>query len=66
MTALATGLASLPLVVSGLKPGHEVEYPLAVAILGGLTTSTLLNLLLLPPLDPRFVRRPLGKVAASA
>ena len=50
MTALATGLALLPLVVSGLKPGHEIEYPLAVVILGGLVTSTLFNLFLLPPL----------------
>lgn len=57
MTALATGLALLPLVASGLKPGHEVEYPLAVVILGGLITSTLLNLFLLPPLYLRFGRR---------
>ncbi len=57
MTALATGLALLPLVLSGQKPGHEVEYPLAVVILGGLVTSTLLNLFLLPPLYLRFGRR---------
>lgn len=49
MTALATGLALLPLVISGNKPGHEIEYPLAVVILGGLVTSTLLNLFVLPP-----------------
>lgn len=54
MTALATGLALLPLVVAGLKPGHEIEYPLAVVILGGLTTSTVLNLFLLPPLYAVF------------
>jgi Cu/Ag efflux pump CusA len=57
MTALATGLALLPLVISGLKPGHEVEYPLAVVILGGLVTSTLLNLFLLPSLYLRFGQR---------
>lgn len=57
MTALATGLALLPLVISGQKPGHEVEYPLAIVILGGLVTSTLLNLFLLPPLYLRFGRR---------
>lgn len=57
MTALATGLALLPLVISGQKPGHEVEYPLAVVILGGLVTSTLLNLFLLPSLYLRFGRR---------
>ena len=57
MTALATGLALLPLVISGAKPGHEVEYPLAVAILGGLTTSTILNLFFLPALYLRYGRR---------
>ncbi|MCI0704435.1 MAG: efflux RND transporter permease subunit, partial [Planctomycetia bacterium] len=50
MTALATGLALLPLAITGNKPGQEIEYPLAVVILGGLITSTLLNLFLLPPL----------------
>jgi Cu/Ag efflux pump CusA len=57
MTALATGLALLPLVISGLKPGHEVEYPLAVVILGGLITSTILNLFLLPALYLKFGKR---------
>ncbi len=57
MTALATGLALLPLIISGAKPGHEVEYPLAVAILGGLTTSTILNLLFLPSLYLRYGKR---------
>lgn len=57
MTALATGLALLPLVISGTKPGHEVEYPLAVAILGGLTTSTILNLFMLPALYLRYGAR---------
>jgi CzcA family heavy metal efflux pump len=56
MTALATGLALLPLAVTGNKPGQEIEYPLAVVILGGLVTSTLLNLFLLPPLYARFGR----------
>ena len=62
MTALATGLALLPLALSGNKPGQEIEYPLAVVILGGLVTSTGLNLLLLPPLYARFGR---GVVAAT-
>lgn len=38
----------------GNKPGQEIEYPLAVVILGGLVTSTVLNLSLLPPLYLRF------------
>ena len=50
MTVLTTALALVPLVVSGNKPGHEIEYPLAVVIVGGLVTSTILNLFLLPPL----------------
>jgi Cu/Ag efflux pump CusA len=54
MTAFATGLALLPLAITGNKPGQEIEYPLAVVILGGLVTSTLLNLFLLPPLYAKF------------
>jgi Cu/Ag efflux pump CusA len=56
MTALATGLALVPLVISGNLPGHEIEYPMAVIILGGLTTSTILNLFLLPPIYAMFGR----------
>ena len=54
MTALATGLALVPIALSGDKAGHEIEHPMAVVILGGLVTSTLLNLFLLPPLYLRF------------
>jgi CzcA family heavy metal efflux pump len=56
MTALATGLALVPLVVTGNRPGHEIEHPMAVVILGGLVTSTLLNLFVLPSLYLRFGR----------
>jgi Cu/Ag efflux pump CusA len=56
MTALATGLAVVPLVAGGQIPGHEIEYPLAVVILGGLVTSTLLNLFVVPSLYLRFGR----------
>ena len=54
MTSLATGLALVPLVALGLRPGHEIEHPLAVVILGGLVTSTLLNLFIVPSLYLRF------------
>jgi CzcA family heavy metal efflux pump len=54
MTTLAAGLAILPLVVAGDVPGHEIEHPLAVVVLGGLFTSTLLNLLVVPSLYLRF------------
>ena len=50
MTALTTGLALLPLILAGGKPGNEIEYPLAVVILGGLITSTVLNLCVVPAL----------------
>jgi Cu/Ag efflux pump CusA len=61
MTSLATGLALVPLVVFGQRPGQEIEHPLAVVILGGLVTSTLLNLFVTPSLYLRF-----GKARAKA
>ena len=57
MTALATGLALLPIVLGGNRAGHEIEHPLAVVILGGLVTSTALNLLLMPALYLKYGRR---------
>jgi CzcA family heavy metal efflux pump len=57
MTALATALALLPFVVFGSRPGQEIENPMAIVILGGLATSTVMNLLVLPSLYLRFGRR---------
>ncbi len=57
MTTLATALALVPLVIAGTIPGHEIEHPMAVVILGGLATSTLLNLFIVPSLYLRFGRR---------
>jgi Cu/Ag efflux pump CusA len=54
MTALTTGLALIPLAIAGDLPGHEIEHPMAIVILGGLVTSTLLNLLVVPTLYMRF------------
>jgi CzcA family heavy metal efflux pump len=54
MTVLTAGLALVPLVVAGNIPGHEIEHPMAIVILGGLVTSTLLNLFVLPALYLRF------------
>jgi len=48
MTALASALALLPMVIAGNKPGNEIQAPMAVVILGGLITSTLLNLYVIP------------------
>jgi Cu/Ag efflux pump CusA len=58
MTALATALALVPLAVAGSIPGHEIEHPMAIVILGGLVTATLLNLFVLPSLYLRFGRHP--------
>ncbi len=60
MTAAAAGLALLPLVWRGNIPGHEIEFPMAVVILGGLVTSTVLNVFLLPVLYARFGRIQVG------
>jgi len=54
MTALTTALAIGPLVIAGNIPGHEIEHPMAIVILGGLVTSTLLNLFVVPSLYLRF------------
>lgn len=57
MTALCAALALAPLVVRGNVPGHEIEHPMALVILGGLVSSILLNLFLLPALYLRYGRR---------
>jgi CzcA family heavy metal efflux pump len=54
MTALVTALGLLPLAIGSGAAGQEIEGPLAVVILGGLITSTALNLLVLPTLALRF------------
>ncbi len=56
MTSLVTGLGLLPLAISMNTPGREIEGPMALVILGGLFTSTALNLFILPPLALRYGR----------
>ena len=56
MTALVTGLGLLPLALGSGDPGREIEGPMAIVILGGLITSTVLNLLVLPTLALRYGR----------
>ena len=56
MTALVTALALLPLVIWGDRPGHEIEHPMAIVILGGLVSSTVLNLFIMPSLYLRYGR----------
>ena len=57
MTVLTTGLALIPLTVTGSVPGQEIEHPMTVVIVGGLVTATLLNLFVVPSLYLRFGRR---------
>jgi Cu/Ag efflux pump CusA len=54
MTALVAGLGLLPLAIGSGAPGREIEGPMAIIILGGLFTSTALNLLVLPSLALRY------------
>lgn len=54
MTATVTGLGLLPLAIGSGDPGREIEGPMAIVILGGLVTSTALNLLVLPALALRY------------
>lgn len=60
MTALATGLALLPIIVGGNIPGHEIEHPMAVIIVGGLLTSTILNLFVMPVLFLHYAKAKRG------
>jgi CzcA family heavy metal efflux pump len=56
LTALLTGLALLPVALQLHQPGHEIEGPMAVVILGGLVSSTLVSLLLIPPMAAHWLR----------
>ena len=56
MTALVTALGLLPVALASTKPGGEIDGPMATVILGGLITSTVLNLLVFPTLAMRHGR----------
>src|SRR6187455_1196802 len=56
MTAMAAGLALIPLALGGGRPGSEIQTPMAIVILCGLTTSTLLNMVVVPTLYLRYGR----------
>ncbi len=65
MTALAAGLALLPLLFGAGEPGREILHPVAVTIFGGLISSTLLDTLLTPILFLRYGNAPLQRILAA-
>jgi copper/silver efflux system protein len=66
MTALAAALALIPLVAAAGEPGNEIQAPMAAVILGGLVSSTLLNLLIVPTLFARFGARTVTRPTARS
>jgi Cu/Ag efflux pump CusA len=54
MTALVTGVGLIPLALGKGEPGKEIQQPLAVVILGGIFTSTFLNMIVIPALYLKF------------
>ncbi len=57
MTALTSALALIPLIFNGDKPGNEIQSPMAIVVLGGLLTSTLLNIFVMPIMYEWFANR---------
>ena len=64
MTAVAAGIALVPLMIGADAPGKELLSPVAIAIFGGLITATLLDAFLTPTLFLRFGRKPLERLAS--
>jgi Cu/Ag efflux pump CusA len=64
MTALAAGLALVPIALSAGEPGSEIQAPMAMVIMFGLLSSTALNMIVVPILYERFGRP--ASVAGSA
>ena len=63
MTALTAALALIPLMLSPEEPGKEILYPVAVVIFGGLVSSTLMNMALMPTLFWHFSRKSVERLA---
>jgi HME family heavy-metal exporter len=65
MTALAAGIALVPLLIGAEEPGKEILHPVAVTIFGGLISATLLDAFLTPTLFLLLGRKPLERLAAG-
>ena len=65
MTAFTTGLALIPLAMAGHEPGNEIQSPLAIVVLGGLVSSTFLNMVAIPALCLRFYPKQVSLPDAS-
>ena len=65
MTALAAGLALIPLLIGADQPGREILHPVAVTIFGGLVSATVIDTVLTPVLFLRFGRAPLERIIAA-
>ncbi len=61
MTAMTSALALIPLVLGGDKAGNEIQSPMAIVVLGGLITSTLLNIYLMPVIYEWYAGKKAGK-----
>ena len=66
MTAMAAGLALVPLAAGGGRAGSEIQTPMAIVILWGLVSSTLLNMVVVPSLYLWLGSRPAPAVSAGA
>ena len=66
MTAVAAGVALVPLLIDAATPGKEILHPVAVTIFGGLVSATLLDMLLTPVLFLRYGEKPLERLRREA
>jgi Cu/Ag efflux pump CusA len=66
MTALAAGLALVPITLSAGEPGSEIQAPMAMVIMFGLLSSTALNMIVVPILYERFGRPPSSRIASES
>lgn len=65
MTALTTALSLIPMILSASKAGNEIQAPMAIVVLGGLFTSTLLNIFVVPTVYIWYANKKLHKDAKA-